>query len=370
MSIIKTTNDSYTVDISAGINPITNKRLRIRKKGISSLKEAKKIEAQLRLKIDSRQTLKKRQMSFESLGNFFFKEITNYQKASYISTQNYNFNAHLLPYFINSTISKITKEHILIFRNHLKNSKLSPNTINKQMILLKKIFDHAVDLDLIQLNPCIGIKKLTVEKHRMDFWTPSEFKAFSNLIKEDEHVFKIFFQTLYFTGMRVGEALALTWDDIDLYTKQLRVHKTLSIIRGNIVITSPKTKHSNRLININTRLFEELMRWKETQQTIFNSYLIEQYSDTQIFQFQPRISNKDMFHKKLKLICERSDEVKRIRLHDFRHSHVALLIDNKEDPLIIKERLGHASITTTMDVYGHLFPNKQKDTADRLDELF
>lgn len=55
---------------------------------------------------------------------------------------------------------------------------------------------------------------------------------------------------------------------------------------------------------------------------------------------------------------------------NFRHSHVALLIDNKEDALIIKERLGHASITTTMDVYGHLFPNKQKNTADRLDELF
>lgn len=63
-------------------------------------------------------------------------------------------------------------------------------------------------------------------------------------------------------------------------------------------------------------------------------------------------------------------EVKPIRLHDLRHSHVALLIHQREDYITIKERLGHASIKTTIDVYGHLFPNKQKETADKLDELF
>ena len=69
--------------------------------------------------------------------------------------------------------------------------------------------------------------------------------------------------------------------------------------------------------------------------------------------------------KKYDDVVERSSTLKRIRIHDFRHSHVAFLIDNAEDPFIIKERIGHASINTTYDIYGHLYPNKQQGVASK-----
>lgn len=69
-------------------------------------------------------------------------------------------------------------------------------------------------------------------------------------------------------------------------------------------------------------------------------------------------------------IVKRTTELKRIRIHDFRHSHVALLVENREQEFPIKERLGHASIHTTYDTYGHLCPSKQKSMSDKLNDLF
>ena len=73
---------------------------------------------------------------------------------------------------------------------------------------------------------------------------------------------------------------------------------------------------------------------------------------------------------KFKQILQRDPSLKRIRIHDFRHSHASLLINQGEDYLVVKERLGHASITTTIDTYSHLYPSKQKSIADKLDNLY
>ena len=89
----------------------------------------------------------------------------------------------------------------------------------------------------------------------------------------------------------------------------------------------------------------------------------------QIFQDSPIIMTKGSIQKKYARILERDKSLKKIRIHDFRHSHASLLINNGEDYLVVKERLGHASITTTIDTYSHLYPSKQKDLADKLDEL-
>ena len=76
-----------------------------------------------------------------------------------------------------------------------------------------------------------------------------------------------------------------------------------------------------------------------------------------------------MIDKKFKQILERDKDLKKIRIHDLRHSHASLLINQGEDYLVVKERLGHASITTTIDTYSHLYPSKQQKLADKLDDL-
>lgn len=107
---------------------------------------------------------------------------------------------------------------------------------------------------------------------------------------------------------------------------------------------------------------------RETQQELFNDLGIRHSNDTYIFQYKDTPSRKDIFSRKIKYFCKDSD-LTPIRLHDFRHSYVALLIHQGEDYITIKERLGHGSVKTTIDVYGHLYPNKQKEMADKLDDL-
>ncbi|WP_221774503.1 site-specific integrase [Listeria booriae] len=204
----------------------------------------------------------------------------------------------------------------------------------------------------------------------MDFWTVEEFKCFISLFDESEHNYKVFFYTLYFTGMRLGEILGLTWKDINFISSEINVSKTFSIHKGEVSITSPKTKYSNRRISINKSLTHELELWKVEQNNLLKSYLLEQKEDTQVFQFNHTYTHKDIIYKQFHKILTREQTLKKIRIHDFRHSHVALLIHNDEDYTVIKERLGHASITTTIDIYGHLFPSKQKSIADKLDNFF
>lgn len=96
----------------------------------------------------------------------------------------------------------------------------------------------------------------------------------------------------------------------------------------------------------------------------------EEHEKIQVVQKDSLLLHKDNIRKKYEAIFRRQHSLKKIRRHDFRHSHVALLINNREDPYMIKERIGHASIQTIYDLYGHLYPSKQIDTANRLDSLY
>ncbi|WP_375335793.1 site-specific integrase [Bacillus sp. WMMC1349] len=185
---------------------------------------------------------------------------------------------------------------------------------------------------------------------------------------EEEFLFKAFYTTSYLTGMRCGEMLALNWTDLDKFRREINVYKSLSFNKGEYKITTPKTKNSIRRISVNPKLISLLDQWKEKQRKLFEQLNIQYSENIYIFQYKDLPPSKDVFSRRIKKICERGS-IKPIRLHDLRHSHVALLIHQKEDYATIKERLGHASIKTTIDVYGHLFPNKQRVMADRLDDL-
>ena len=376
MAIRKNKDGSWIVDVSNGINAVTLKQRRIVRKGFKTKREALEAEQYLR-SVELKENSFSSKVTIDILYKLLKEEDKiNNRKKSYIDTQENNYNKHIKDYFSKVyDVSKLTYEDIYQFREDLreKNAKnsdkyLSPNTINKIMILLKKILDVGLRKGYYNDNPVRLLKKLPIEKSKMNFWTVKEFKHFLSLFKNDEYNLELLFTVLFFTGLRLGEALALTWKDIEFSTSTIHVSKSMYVNKGEEHISSTKTKSGTRRIIINKKLIETLEGWKKEQ----TKRLREFSTDTeklQIFQDSPITLTKNAIEKQYKKILARDSSLKKIRIHDFRHSHASLLINQGEDYLIVKERLGHASITTTIDTYSHLYPSKQKDLADKLDNL-
>ena len=376
MAIRKDKDGGWIVDISNGFDPITLKQRRVVRKGYKTKKEATEAEHYLR-SVELKERFYGAKITVSMLYELLKEEDSiNCRKISYINTQDNNYNRHIKDYFSKvDNVGKLTYEDIYQFREYLKqkvaqnsNKPLSTNTINKIMILLKKIFDVGLRKGYYATNPVKLLKKLPIDKTKMQFWTVEEFQQFLTLFEPEEYNIKLLFTVLFFTGLRLGEALALTWQDIDFSSNTIHITKSIYVNKGISHISTTKTKAGTRRIIINKKLSQELQHWQQQQK-----HLLEQFtSDSltlQVFQSNPLTITKNAIEKQYKKILERDDTLKKIRIHDFRHSHASLLINQGEDYLVVKERLGHASIMTTIDTYSHLYPSKQKELAEKLDEL-
>mgnify|MGYP000627071888 FL=1 len=161
--------------------------------------------------------------------------------------------------------------------------------------------------------------------------------------------------TMYYTGIREGELLALTPADINLDKQTLTVNKSYQRLNGADVVTIPKTPKSNRTIPIPTGLCDCLKEYM--------SHCYELQPTDRLFPY-----TKSFLYHEMEYGCKASG-VKKIRVHDIRHSHASLLVEMGFSPLLIAERLGHERVHTTMETYSHLYPNKQIEVANQLDEL-
>lgn len=376
MAIRKGKDGNWIVDISNGFDPITLKQRRLVRKGYKTKKEATEAEHYLR-SVDLKERFYGAKITLSMLYELLKEEDNiNHRKVSYINTQENNYNKHIKGYFSKvDNVAKLTYEDIYQFREHLRrkvaqnsDKPLSNNTINKIMILLKKIFDVGLRKGYYTTNPVKLLKKLPVEKTKMQFWTVKEFQQFLTLFEQEEYNIKLLFTVLFFTGLRLGEALALTWKDIDLSSNTIHITKSVYVNKGISHISTTKTKAGTRRIIINKKLSQELQYWQQQQKHLLEQFTSDSMS-LQVFQSSPITITKNAIEKQYKKILERDNTLKKIRIHDFRHSHASLLINQGEDYLVVKERLGHASITTTIDTYSHLYPSKQKDLADKLDDL-
>ena len=188
----------------------------------------------------------------------------------------------------------------------------------------------------------------------MLFWTKEEYLKFSEAMKT-KPISYYAFQVLYWTGIRCGELLALSKSDFDFRKRTLRINKNYQVIKGEEIITSPKTEKSNRVIELPQFLCDEM-------QDYFDS-LYKADDNSRIFEV-----TKSYLHHEMDRGAKAAG-VKRIRIHDLRHSSCALLIELGYSPVQIAERLGHESVTIT-ERYAHLYPSVQRQMADRLDDAF
>ncbi|NRE26136.1 site-specific integrase [Enterococcus faecalis] len=366
--------NGYFVDVSLGIDPISGKQRR-KRLTVSTKKEAQQIESKyLRLYHENKLTTNS-DLTLKDIYEVYEEKYTQNLKPSYKQTQERIFKNYIEPYFKNTQIKLIKKQQIYDFQQFLLTSKpkrketLSNKTINMIIIHLQKLFNVAMKEGLSYENPCNQIDKLKVQKKEIDFWTLDEFTTFISHIDKNKPFLKVFYQFAFITGMRAGEMIALTWSDIDFYNQTVRINKSAKLINGNYVTTTPKTESSNRYITINSKITAMLKKWQEIQPKL----LIDNFQNIDsdkllVFQYSEKHPSSDYYSKQIKKIIVKNNlNLKPIRLHDFRHSHVALLIHNNEKNTTIKERLGHSSITTTIDTYGHLYPNSQKSMSDKFD---
>ena len=263
----------------------------------------------------------------------------------------------ILPYFENYKINEITTKDVRAWQNEMlayrneENKPYSSSYLKTLHNQLSAIFNYAVRFYDLRSNPAAKAGNMgSEERKEMLFWTKEEYQKFSEVMM-DKPISYYAFQMLYWTGIREGELLALTPADFDFEKGTVKISKTYQRIKGEDMITSPKTKKSNRTVQMPDFLCTEM-------QEFFNM----QYG----LKRKDRIFNitKSYLHHEMDR-GSKATGVKRIRIHDLRHSHISLLIDMGFSAVAIADRVGHESIEITYR-YAHLFPSKQKEMAIKL----
>ena len=296
-------------------------------------------------------------MSFEAFCEIYTNDLKARLKESTWQTKENIIKTKLLPYFGKRKINEITTKDVIAWQNELltyRDEKRKPysqtylKTLHNQ---LSAIFNHAVRFYDLHSNPAAKAGNMgTEERREMLFWTKEEYQKFAEEMM-DKPVSYYAFQMLYWTGIREGELLALTRDDFDLKARTLRINKSYQRLRGQDVITTPKTKKSNRIIQMPDFLCDEM------QDYFKQIYGLQ--DDSRVFPLSRHVLKGGMTYG-----CKQSG-VKEIRIHDLRHGHVSLLIDMGYSAVAIGNRVGHESVEITYR-YAHLFPTVQREMADKL----
>ena len=295
-------------------------------------------------------------MKFKDFIELYCEDMGTRLREHTMRTKRYIIDLKITPYFGEKSVNEIKATDIRQWQNKLISQGYSPTylkTINNQLCA---IFNYAVKYYDLASNPCAKAGSIGKSKaEEMNFWTKQEFMKFVDELM-DKRMSYLAFMILYWTGIRIGELLALTPGDIDLKKHTISITKSYQRLGKKDVVTEPKTPKSRRVIHIPEFLVADI------QDYISSVYGIK---DTdRLFPFTKYFLEHEMKRG------VKASGVKKIRIHDLRHSHASLLVELGFSPLEIAERLGHEKIETTLNTYLHLYPNKQQRLADRLEKEY
>ena len=295
-------------------------------------------------------------MSFEEFIKLYYEDIAPRVRENTLRTKKYLIEQKILPYFGKKAVNSIKPTDIRKWQNEMIKQDFAPTylrTINNQ---LSAIFNFAVTYYDLKSNPCQKAGAMgKSHADEMDFWTKDEFSRFIEFVMDKQRSY-VGFKMLFWTGVRIGELLALSVEDIDFEEKTLTISKSYQRIGKRDVITPPKTLKGNRVLSVPDFLLNDL-----------KDYVDSMYKPEPKDRLFP--VTKHFFENEMKRGCQLSG-VKKIRLHDTRHSHCALLFEMNIPILEIAERLGHEKVDTTLNIYAHIYPNKQRQLSHKLNQIY
>lgn len=291
---------------------------------------------------------------------------------------------HITPYLGALRLDQLTATRIAAHYRQLETSgrrdkpgygkPLSANTVSKVHVLLAAMLDAAVDDGLILLNP--AKKRRTVnpprssqvraQKPEIVTWTGPQLHAFLTWNRDefDDELFPLW-RTIAYTGMRRSEALALRWGDLNFTTGRLAIRRAADVTTRNKAKTT-KTG-SARVLDLDTESLAVLKAYKAKRGAISldlaraDSYVFG--NDAGEIRSPNEVSRR--WTTRVRRAQADMDELPRVTLKGLRHTHATLLLELGEHPKVVQERLGHSTITTTMNIYSHVTPTMQKAAVDR-----
>lgn len=277
------------------------------------------------------------------------RETTYFHKELY-------FRVHITPFFGKYEMGNITIAMVRNWQREIMAKGFAPTylkTLNNQLTAL---FNHAVRYHGLKDNP--ASKAGTIGKEHgeeVEFYTKDEFELLIAQLLDDQTSYTIF-MTFYYTGMRIGELTALNVGDIHLDEKYIDINKSKSVVNGKEIINPPKTPKSKRKVTLPDFMVKVLSEYIDT--------LYNPKTTTRLFPV-----SKSAIERDLKRAAKQAG-LRKLKVHSLRHAHASYLIEMGVPILAISNRLGHEKIQTTINTYGHLYPNKQREIADAINAKY
>lgn len=353
MAVTREKNGTWTVQ--CWYRDWTGERRKKTKRGFKTKLAAKEWQSEFELK-----TAGSPDMPFSAFFQLYKQDAQARLKHNTWHNREYLIKDKILPFFGEKKLSEITPADILAWQTHLLGAR-NPRTgepysrtyLRTVHNTLSTMFNHAVRYYNLPANPVRRTGQMGSQKpaQEMLVWTKDEYLAFADEMMDKPQSFALF-ELLYWCGIREGEALALTPEDFDFAPEQrlLTISKSYQRIGTEDVITPPKTERSNRTIKMPDFVAEE----------------VEEYIELAGIEPGERLFpvTKSFLYHEMERGCKEAC-VKRIRVHDLRHSHVSMLIEMGFSVVSIADRMGHESTDITLR-YAHMFPNTQEEMAGAL----
>lgn len=299
-------------------------------------------------------------MSFEeALKEFLIYASKRHKKQGFVTLES-SFKSKILPYFSNYDIFDITSKDILNWQNYIYDFGFKYTYNSKLFIYLNSFFKFCCTYLGLSKNPVNGVNNFVrdLEEVKHDFYTLKEFNTFIKGI--DNFVYREFFNLMYFTGTRPGEAMALKFSD--LQDNFISINKNLTT-KGGRTLDTPKNRSSIRIIKIDNKLKHDLYNLKRYYSKLYNLDVKDYFIFGGIKPLAPTTINR---YKKI--ACNKMG-IRPIKLHEFRHSHATLLLQNGIMINEVSRRLGHSKASTTLNIYTHTNLLQEKKVYNTLNSM-
>lgn len=299
-------------------------------------------------------------MSFEEAYNEFKIFASKRQKKQGFVTLQSNFNARILPYFREYDILSITSRDILKWQDYIYTLGFKYSYTSKLYIYLNCFMKYCCNYLGLEHNPMNGVPnfKRDIEETKHDFYTLEEFNKFIKCV--DHKVYKQFFNLMFFTGTRPGEAMALKFSDLS--DNYISINKNLTT-KGGRTLDTPKNRSSIRQIKIDNKLKHDLYDLKKYYSKNYNADVEDYFIFGGLNPLSPTTINR---YKKR--ACNKAN-IRPIKLHEFRHSHATLLLHNGMLINEVSRRLGHNKVSTTLNIYTHTDLLQEKRVFNTLNSM-